>query len=141
MANSQNGEKCIPFHSKWFKIVQSISILSISIPNGLKQCNPFLFHFHSIHFHSKCIVNKHSFYLFNSFLPFRMVKIILTKHSFYPFHLFHPFLPFRMVKPILTIPNENNQKWLFQTEPFSQFHEGNLSLYFISKLAFTFVIF
>ena len=102
----------VHFHSKWFEIVQHIFILSIFIPNGLKQYNPFLFHFHS-----KCIVNKYSFYLFHQFLPFRMVKTILTKHSFYPFH---PFLPFRMIKTILIIPNgnsQNDQKWRFQTGP------------------------
>ena len=115
MANSQNGEQywlfpfqivwnsvvhiySIHFHSKWFETVQSIS-----------------FHFHSIHLHSKCIISKHSFYLFHLFLLFGMIKIILTKHSFYSFHQFHLF---RMVKTILTILNENDknsQKWLFQT--------------------------
>ena len=107
------------FHSKWFETVHLISILSIFITNGLKQCNPFPFHFHYIYFHSKCIVNKHPFYLFYPFLPFKMVKTILTKHLFYPFY---PFLPFRMVKTISTIPNgndQNGQKWLFQTGPMS----------------------
>ena len=92
---------------------------SISIPNDLKQYSPFSFysfpfqivwnsavHFHSIHFHSKCIVNKHLFY---PFLSFGMVKTILTKHLFNSFHPFLSFLPFKMVKTILIIPNRNDQ--------------------------------
>ena len=75
-------------------------------------------YFYFIHFHSKCIVNKHLFY---PFLLFIMVKTILTKHSLHPLHPFYPFhsfLLFRMVKIILTISNkndQNDQKWVFQT--------------------------
>ena len=92
--NDLNGQ-----FPKWW------TVLDISIPNDLKQCSPFSFqmvwnsavNFHSIHFHSKCIINKQPFY---PFLLFGMVKTILTK---YLFHSFHPFLPFGMVKAILTI--------------------------------------
>ena len=70
IANSKNDEQCSPFlfqmiwnstvhfhsihfHSKWFETVQSIFILSISIPNGLKQYSPFTFYLFSFQMYCK----------------------------------------------------------------------------------------
>ena len=97
----------VHFHSKWFETVQFISILSISIPNGLKQCSLFPFYLFSFQIYCKQILILSISSIWNDQNNFKQCS-------------FYLFLLFGIVKTILTIPNgndQNNKKWLFQTGP------------------------